>query len=108
MAKVITFACTIAGQLMIWDISTGTLVRSFKNTIEGQGYGALFDAKWSPDGYTIATTDSHGHLILFGIGHNEKFKKVLLIFFFFLYHFCIRSVILNLLISTELVFIKIL
>ncbi|XP_042863346.1 bromodomain and WD repeat-containing protein 3-like isoform X2 [Penaeus japonicus] len=64
------------GQLMIWDISTGTLVRSFKNTIEGQGYGALFDAKWSPDGYTIATTDSHGHLILFGIGHNEKFKKI--------------------------------
>ncbi|XP_068220556.1 bromodomain and WD repeat-containing protein 3 isoform X2 [Palaemon carinicauda] len=64
------------GQLMIWDIFTGTLVWDFKNTIEGQGYGALFDAKWSPDGFMIASTDSHGHLVLFGIGHNEKFKKI--------------------------------
>ncbi|KAK4329631.1 hypothetical protein Pmani_000034 [Petrolisthes manimaculis] len=64
------------GQLMIWDIFSGSLVWSFKNTIEGQGYGALFDAKWSPDGFTIAATDSHGHLILFGIGHNEKFQRV--------------------------------
>ncbi|XP_066989661.1 bromodomain and WD repeat-containing protein 3 isoform X3 [Macrobrachium rosenbergii] len=64
------------GQLMIWDIFTGTLVWNFKNTIEGQGYGALFDAKWSPDGFMIASTDSHGHLILFGIGHNEKFKRI--------------------------------
>nr|XP_053636652.1 bromodomain and WD repeat-containing protein 3-like [Cherax quadricarinatus] len=64
------------GQLMIWDIFTGALVWSFKNTIEGQGYGALFDAKWSPDGFTIAATDSHGHLILFGIGHNEKYQQI--------------------------------
>lgn len=67
---------TTTGQLMIWDIFSGSLVWSFKNTIEGQGYGALFDAKWSPDGFTIAATDSHGHLILFGIGHNEKFQRV--------------------------------
>ncbi|XP_045621318.2 bromodomain and WD repeat-containing protein 3 isoform X2 [Procambarus clarkii] len=64
------------GQLMIWDILTGALVWNFKNTIEGQGYGALFDAKWSPDGFTIAATDSHGHLALFGIGHNEKFQQI--------------------------------
>ncbi|KAK7075021.1 Bromodomain and WD repeat-containing protein 3 [Halocaridina rubra] len=64
------------GQLMIWDVYSGSLIWSFKNTIEGQGYGALFDAKWSPNGFTIASTDSHGHLVLFGIGHNEKYKKI--------------------------------
>ena len=48
----------------------------FKNTIEGQGYGAIFDAKWAPDGLHIAATDSHGHLLIFGIGSDELFKKV--------------------------------
>ncbi|XP_063869262.1 PH-interacting protein-like isoform X2 [Scylla paramamosain] len=64
------------GQLIIWDIVTGELVWSFKNTIEGQGHGALFDAKWSPDGFSIAATDSHGHLILLSITNSERFKQI--------------------------------
>ncbi|XP_045122866.1 bromodomain and WD repeat-containing protein 3-like isoform X2 [Portunus trituberculatus] len=64
------------GQLIIWDVVTGELVWSFKNTIEGQGHGALFDAKWSPDGFSIAATDSHGHLILFSITNSERFKQI--------------------------------
>lgn len=62
--------------MFIWDVISGTAVKSFKNTIEGQGHGALFDAKWAPDGLSISATDSHGHILIFGIGHNELFKKV--------------------------------
>ncbi|CAL4083048.1 unnamed protein product, partial [Meganyctiphanes norvegica] len=64
------------GQIFIWDIMAGCVVKSFKNTIEGQGYGSFFDAKWTPDGYSIAATDSHGHLVIYGIGSNEKYKKI--------------------------------
>ncbi|KAB7498071.1 Bromodomain and WD repeat-containing protein 3, partial [Armadillidium nasatum] len=64
------------GLLFIWDVIAGVAVKSFKNTIEGQGHGALFDAKWAPDGLSIATTDSHGHILIFGMGQNELFKKI--------------------------------
>ncbi|KDR09153.1 hypothetical protein L798_01269, partial [Zootermopsis nevadensis] len=56
------------GQIFIWDILEGTPVASFQNFIEGQGHGAVFDAKWSPDGTMLAATDSHGHILLFGFG----------------------------------------
>lgn len=61
------------GQLFIWDILRGSLIFSFTNNIEGQGYGAIFDAKWSPDGNTFAASDSHGHLLLFGYGIGDKY-----------------------------------
>jgi bromodomain and WD repeat domain containing protein 1/3 len=41
------------------------------NNIEGQGYGAVFDAKWSPDGTKVAATDSHGHLLVLGLGKGH-------------------------------------
>ena len=44
--------------------------------IEGQGHGAVFDCKFSPDGTSFAATDSHGHLMIYGFGSNEKHKKV--------------------------------
>lgn len=78
----------ILGQLFIWDVVAGVEIKSFKNTIEGQGYGALFDAKWSPDGLSIAATDSHGHILIFGIGSDSLFKKVYLAqsyYLFFIY-----------------------
>lgn len=56
------------GQIFIWDILAGSPVASFQNLIEGQGHGAVFDAKWSPDGTMLAATDSHGHILLFGFG----------------------------------------
>ncbi|XP_018327576.1 bromodomain and WD repeat-containing protein 3 isoform X2 [Agrilus planipennis] len=65
------------GQLFIWDIVRGHPVNSFKNNLEGQGYGAVFDAKWSPDGTMIAATDSHGHITIFGFGNGHSLFKVL-------------------------------
>lgn len=44
--------------------------------IEGQGHGAVFDCKFSPDGQSFAATDSHGYLSLFGFGSNEKHDMV--------------------------------
>ena len=48
----------------------------FDIQIEGQGHGAVFDCKFSPDGTSFAATDSHGHLMIYGFGSNEKHKKV--------------------------------
>ncbi|XP_049806710.1 PH-interacting protein [Schistocerca nitens] len=65
------------GQLIIWDIIAGTQVISFQNSIEGQGHGALFDAKWSPDGTMLAASDSHGHLLVYGFGRgSDRFHKL--------------------------------
>lgn len=63
------------GQLFLWDIYKGEKLASFKNTIEGQGHGGIFDAKWSPDGTMIAATDSHGHMLMFGFGTGHKRLK---------------------------------
>lgn len=65
------------GQIFIWDIIAGTPVASFQNLIEGQGHGAVFDAKWSPDGTMLAATDSHGHILLFGFGApTDRLRQV--------------------------------
>lgn len=44
--------------------------------IEGQGHGAVFDCKFTPDGQRFACTDSHGHLIIFGFGSSKPYEKV--------------------------------
>ncbi|KAK3098508.1 hypothetical protein FSP39_020204 [Pinctada imbricata] len=64
------------GHVIIWDIVNGTKIKTFFNMIEGQGHGAVFDCKWCPDGLSFAATDSHGHLLMFGFGSNEKFRKI--------------------------------
>lgn len=43
--------------------------------IEGQGHGAVFDCKFTPDGQSFACTDSHGHLLIFGFGSSKPFEK---------------------------------
>lgn len=63
------------GQLFLWDICKGEKLASFINTIEGQGHGGIFDAKWSPDGTIIAATDSHGHILMFGFGSGHPRLK---------------------------------
>ncbi|PNF30682.1 hypothetical protein B7P43_G06084, partial [Cryptotermes secundus] len=66
------------GQIFIWDILAGSPVASFQNLIEGQGHGAVFDAKWSPDGTMLAATDSHGHILLFGFGApTDRLRQML-------------------------------
>ncbi|GBP04757.1 Bromodomain and WD repeat-containing protein 1 [Eumeta japonica] len=44
---------------------------------DGQGHGGVFDAKWSPDGTMIAATDSHGHILIFGLGVTADRYKIL-------------------------------
>ncbi|XP_034662563.1 bromodomain and WD repeat-containing protein 3 isoform X3 [Drosophila subobscura] len=56
------------GQVFLWDIEQGIKITEFFNDIDGQGHGSVFDAKWSPDGTMIAATDSHGHIMIFGLG----------------------------------------
>lgn len=48
--------------------------------IEGQGHGAVFDCKFTTDGYRFAMTDSHGHLVIFGFGSSKPYEKVSIIF----------------------------
>uniref|UniRef100_A0A0K8SSX6 BRWD/PHIP N-terminal domain-containing protein n=2 Tax=Lygus hesperus TaxID=30085 RepID=A0A0K8SSX6_LYGHE len=65
------------GAVHLWDIVTGEILSSYQNHIEGQGNGAVFDAKWSPDGSMIAATDAHGHILIFGMAPlSEKMKDV--------------------------------
>jgi bromodomain and WD repeat domain-containing protein 1/3 len=52
--------------------------------IEGQGHGAVFDCKFSPDGNHFACTDSHGHLLLFGFGCSKYYEKVSIYIIFWL------------------------
>lgn len=63
------------GQLFVWDIQKGEIVFRFLNSIEGQGYGAIFDSKWSPDGCVISASDSHGHILTFGFGKGSHFYE---------------------------------
>jgi len=44
--------------------------------LEGQGHGAVFDCKFSPDGLKFASTDSHGHLCIFGYGSSDRYSQV--------------------------------
>lgn len=64
------------GKLFLWNIITGEILVSFQNTIDGQGFGAVFDAKWSSDGNTFAATDSHGQILTYGFGMPDVTRKV--------------------------------
>ncbi|XP_046581352.1 bromodomain and WD repeat-containing protein 3-like [Haliotis rubra] len=64
------------GNIVIWNLQTGNKIKTFFNMIEGQGHGAVFDCKFAPDGLSFAAVDSHGHLLMFGFGSNEKYQKV--------------------------------
>ncbi|VVC30293.1 Six-bladed beta-propeller, TolB-like,WD40-repeat-containing domain,Bromodomain,WD40 repeat, conserved [Cinara cedri] len=64
------------GKIFLWNIITGEVLVSFQNSIEGQGFAALFDAKWSPDGTMFAVTDSQGHLLTYGLGIPPPRRKV--------------------------------
>ncbi|CAL1275181.1 unnamed protein product [Larinioides sclopetarius] len=64
------------GRIILWDLVSGTIIKNHFNLIEGQGHGAVFDCKFSPDGLMFASTDSHGHLSIFGFGSADRYKKV--------------------------------
>ncbi|KAL9968709.1 hypothetical protein ACROYT_G020827 [Oculina patagonica] len=64
------------GYVILWDLRTGEKITSFYNSLEGQGHGAVFDCKFSPDGLKFASTDSHGHLCIFGYGSSDRYSQV--------------------------------
>uniref|UniRef100_A0A7N6AJS1 Bromo domain-containing protein n=1 Tax=Anabas testudineus TaxID=64144 RepID=A0A7N6AJS1_ANATE len=64
------------GNVFIWDLLRGTNTRHYFNMIEGQGHGAVFDCKFTPDGQRFACTDSHGHLLIFGFGSSKPYEKL--------------------------------
>ncbi|XP_006815970.1 PH-interacting protein-like [Saccoglossus kowalevskii] len=64
------------GHVILWDLCIGAQIKSFFNLIEGQGHGAVFDCKFSRDGSLFSTTDSHGHLSIFGFGSSDSYQKV--------------------------------
>ncbi|KAM6946356.1 bromodomain and WD repeat-containing protein 3-like [Aplochiton taeniatus] len=64
------------GNVFIWDLLRGTKTQHYFNMIEGQGHGAVFDCKFTPDGQRFACTDSHGHLIIFGFGSSKPYEKL--------------------------------
>uniref|UniRef100_A0A8C9F7K3 Bromodomain and WD repeat domain containing 1 n=1 Tax=Pavo cristatus TaxID=9049 RepID=A0A8C9F7K3_PAVCR len=70
------------GNIFIWDITKGTKTKHYFNMIEGQGHGAVFDCKFSPDGQHFACTDSHGHLLIFGFGCSKPYEKLIIPFMF--------------------------
>uniref|UniRef100_A0A670Y631 Pleckstrin homology domain interacting protein n=1 Tax=Pseudonaja textilis TaxID=8673 RepID=A0A670Y631_PSETE len=72
----VLFSAGHDGNVIVWDLAKGTKIRSYFNMIEGQGHGAVFDCKCSPDGQHFACTDSHGHLLIFGFGSSSKYDKI--------------------------------
>ncbi|XP_072316915.1 bromodomain and WD repeat-containing protein 3 [Eucyclogobius newberryi] len=64
------------GNVYIWDLQQGTNIQHYFNMIEGQGHGAVFDCKFTPDGQRFACTDSHGHLLIFGFGSSKPYEKL--------------------------------
>uniref|UniRef100_A0A7N9AMV4 Bromodomain and WD repeat domain containing 1 n=1 Tax=Mastacembelus armatus TaxID=205130 RepID=A0A7N9AMV4_9TELE len=64
------------GNVYIWDLLRGTNTQHYFNMIEGQGHGAVFDCKFTPDGQRFACTDSHGHLLIFGFGSSKPYEKL--------------------------------
>uniref|UniRef100_A0AAY4ESM1 Bromo domain-containing protein n=1 Tax=Denticeps clupeoides TaxID=299321 RepID=A0AAY4ESM1_9TELE len=63
------------GNVFIWDLTKGTKTLHYFNMIEGQGHGAVFDCKFTPDGQRFSCTDSHGHLAIFGFGSSKPYEK---------------------------------
>uniref|UniRef100_A0A3P8UKX5 PH-interacting protein n=1 Tax=Cynoglossus semilaevis TaxID=244447 RepID=A0A3P8UKX5_CYNSE len=72
----ILFSAGHDGNCIVWDLARGVKIRSYFNMIEGQGHGALFDCKCSPDGQHFSATDSHGHLLIFGFGSSSKYDSI--------------------------------
>lgn len=64
------------GQLLVWDARRAEVLARFHNVIEGQGDGAIFDAKWG-GGCAVAASDSHGHLLLLGLGRGHRLLSAL-------------------------------
>ena len=59
------------GNLVIWNIDSNSVIFQHHNNINGQGHGAIYDAKWCPDHLNIAASDSHGHVLFFNTNCPE-------------------------------------
>ncbi|KAM4795606.1 bromodomain and WD repeat-containing protein 1 [Rhinophrynus dorsalis] len=64
------------GSIFVWDVTKGTKIKRYFNAIVGQGHGAILDCKLSADGQHMASTDSHGHVLIFGFGCSKPYEKI--------------------------------
>ncbi|XP_053310355.1 bromodomain and WD repeat-containing protein 1-like [Spea bombifrons] len=66
------------GNVFLWDIEKGVTVKRYFNEIqdEDDGFGAILDCKFSPDGQYLAAGDSHGRVLFFAFGCNSPYAKV--------------------------------
>lgn len=65
------------GLICVWNVLTGKRLVEFKNHVEGQGVGEVYDVKWSPDGSHVAASDAYGHILIFGFDCGDPRLKQL-------------------------------
>ncbi|KAK0426130.1 hypothetical protein QR680_009545 [Steinernema hermaphroditum] len=58
------------GFIMLWDVTTGKLVKTVKDTNDSQVNTVLFDMAISPDGTRVAAVDCQGCLLMLGINDH--------------------------------------
>lgn len=63
------------GQIIVWNVETKEIIFKHKNMVDETGHAGVFDAKWAPDGLSIAASDSHGQIIFIGHGSSENFDR---------------------------------
>uniref|UniRef100_A0A0K2UST4 Bromo domain-containing protein n=1 Tax=Lepeophtheirus salmonis TaxID=72036 RepID=A0A0K2UST4_LEPSM len=64
------------GCIMMWSLKFQKCLMKYNNVIPSEENAALYDAKWTPDGTSVACTDSLGHLLIFGFGSSEHYSKL--------------------------------
>lgn len=65
------------GLVMVWDMLTGSSLKTIRIEGEEGTPAAIFDCKFSPDGLMCAAVDMNGYLSLLGLGSSSDYKKVL-------------------------------
>ncbi|KII67448.1 Bromodomain and WD repeat-containing protein 1 [Thelohanellus kitauei] len=61
------------GRIIIWDfLAQDPIIKILFNKVN-EGVGAVFDAKFSPANFSIAATDNHGNVCIYGMETSEDF-----------------------------------
>lgn len=62
-------------RLILWSLIDGSVICRFEQWITGHGPSPFVDAKWSPDGNSIAATDMFGTVNIYGRGPGTAYSK---------------------------------
>lgn len=61
------------GRIFLWDISTGTMLKSFTNVSPDAELVPMLDGGFIPNGNGFCFTDRIGRLLIFGTGSGEQY-----------------------------------